>query len=305
METMMVTRKIKRPNLATLEFANKKLKTTRKVKYLGVIINEKLTWREHVFSKVAAAKKNLNLLCRILGPTWGMTPPTTKWIYEAIIVPRITFGNIVWWQTSNMITATTKLDSIQGTALRRTFGTFKTTPTRELEALTNCPPLLLLLDTKIKELAMKTAMRLHGWDDWEDTGKGHSQIIQQNGNETLKEIYLMSKDRLITEYIFEKRYETKIDSREAWNTTTLHQDNDIVWYTDGSRKENLFGADWYCGKGLSNEGFKQLGKYATVYQAEVIAISECTQEMLNLNINSKRITICTDSQAANKALDIK
>ncbi|XP_054015811.1 ribonuclease H-like [Hylaeus anthracinus] len=150
---------------------------------------------------------------------------------------------------------------------------------------------------------MKTAMRLHSRGQWEDTGRGHSQIIQPNGNETIKDMYMMPKDRLITEYIFEKRYETKIDSREAWNTTTLHQNNDIIWYTDGSRKENLSGASWYCGKGLSNEGFKQLGKYATVYQAEVIAISECTQEMLNLNINCKRITICTDSQAAIKALN--
>ncbi|XP_054015995.1 uncharacterized protein LOC128896663 [Hylaeus anthracinus] len=253
-----------------------------KVKYLGVTINEKLTWREHVFSKVAEAKKNLNLLCRMLDPTWGINPITTKWIYEAIIVPRATFGNIVWWQTSNMITATTKLDSIQGTALR------EWTPVPYV---------------KIKELAMKTAMRLHGWGHWENIDRGHSQIIKQNGNESIKDMYLVPKDRLITEYIFEKKYETKIDSKETWNTTTLHQNNDIVWYTDGSRKENLSGAGWYCGKGLSNEGFKQLCKYATVYQAEVIAISECTQEMLNLNINCKRITICTDSQAAIKALD--
>ncbi|XP_054015812.1 uncharacterized protein LOC128896474 [Hylaeus anthracinus] len=198
-----------------------------------------------------------------------------------------------------MITATTKLDNIQGTVLRRTFGSFKTTPTRALEAITNSSS----LDIKVKELAMKTAMRLHGWGHWEDIGTGYSQIIQQNGNETIKEMYLMPKDRLITEHIFKKRYETKIDSRETWNTTKLHNENDIVWCTDGSRKDNLSGAGWYCGKGMNSEGFKQLGKYATVYQAEVIAISECTQEMINLGTNNRRITICTDSQAAIKALN--
>ncbi|XP_053990476.1 uncharacterized protein LOC128882772 [Hylaeus volcanicus] len=150
---------------------------------------------------------------------------------------------------------------------------------------------------------MKTAMRLHGWGHWEDIGTGRSQVIEQNGNETIKEMYLMPKDRLITEHIFEKRYETRIDNLEAWNTTKLHNENDIVWYTDGSRKDNLSGAGWYCGKGMTSEGFKQLGKYRTVYQAEVIAISECTQEMINLDTNNRRIIICTDSQAAIKTLN--
>ena len=53
-------------------FYGKALEITDKVKYLGVILDRKLTWKEHV---EYACKKFLNgyWLCkRMMGPTWGM-----------------------------------------------------------------------------------------------------------------------------------------------------------------------------------------------------------------------------------------
>jgi ribonuclease HI len=46
-----------------------------------------------------------------------------------------------------------------------------------------------------------------------------------------------------------------------------------------------------------------LGKYTTVFQAEVCAIMACTLENLDRNYRNRNIYILSDSQAAIKALD--
>jgi hypothetical protein len=46
-----------------------------------------------------------------------------------------------------------------------------------------------------------------------------------------------------------------------------------------------------------------LGKYTTVFQAEVYAIMACTAENLDRNYKNRNIYILSDSQAAIKALD--
>jgi ribonuclease HI len=45
-----------------------------------------------------------------------------------------------------------------------------------------------------------------------------------------------------------------------------------------------------------------LGRYATVFQAEITAILVCTETLLSKEISGDRICICVDSQAALKAL---
>ena len=45
-----------------------------------------------------------------------------------------------------------------------------------------------------------------------------------------------------------------------------------------------------------------LGKYATIFQAEVFAIELCARELSNKSLVNKNISIVSDSQAALKAL---
>ena len=46
-----------------------------------------------------------------------------------------------------------------------------------------------------------------------------------------------------------------------------------------------------------------LGRWTSVFQAEVIAINACAQKMLKDGIMGTSIVICSDSQAALKALN--
>ena len=46
-----------------------------------------------------------------------------------------------------------------------------------------------------------------------------------------------------------------------------------------------------------------LGEYATVFQAELVAIIKCVQNLLESDAIGRRIKICLDSQAALKVLE--
>ena len=74
-------------------------------------------------------------------------------------------------------------------------------------------------------------------------------------------------------------------------------------FTDGSRFDNRSGYGYTIqGDGIKVNGYNSLGEYATVYQAELIAIQEAAFTMLGKEVRGKRITIYVDNQAAIQTL---
>jgi len=87
-------------------------------------------------------------------------------------------------------------------------------------------------------------------------------------------------------------------TREAW--TTLSVVRRLVWFTDGPKMEGN-GAGVY-GQSVGRRLSLSLGRYATVSQAEIYAILACVHEIQSQNRPEKYVCICSDSQAALKAL---
>ena len=75
----------------------------------------------------------------------------------------------------------------------------------------------------------------------------------------------------------------------------------LVWFTDGSRTAEVTGAGVY-GQSVNRRLSIPLGKHATVFQAEVYAIIACAQENEAQEKPEKYVSICSDSQAALKAI---
>lgn len=300
-ELIRITRRIKKPQFRGLQYQGRELALARKVKYLGITLNSTLTWREHVFTKLKRARINMNMVCRAIGSTWGLSPAMMKWIYLMIIKPRITFGANMWWRAARLATVKEKLNVTQGMALRRVLGTMRTTPTRAMESLLDIPP----LDIVIQELAMRTMLRLRIWGHWlPGPDKGHGCILEEIGTQEINAIQAWPFDTIPKRFLFEKFFRLRIPTDRNWNTSDVHSTSDIVWYTDGSKDSNdETGSGWCAEKELTVWGYKRLGSYATVFQAEVSAIQECVNYMLTSNITNTAIAICTDSRAALLALD--
>jgi hypothetical protein len=105
------------------------------VKYLGVILDWRLTWREHVDVKVRKAHNLLWACRRAYGVTWGLGPRVVHWLYISIIRPSVTFASLVWWPGCQTASAKKKLSRVQRLACLGITGAMRTTPTNAVEAL--------------------------------------------------------------------------------------------------------------------------------------------------------------------------
>ena len=66
------------------------------VKFLGVIIDEELTWRNHISSVLKTIIKCTGLIAKLRHYT---NRNTLKLIYYALAYPYLTYGNLVWGNT--------------------------------------------------------------------------------------------------------------------------------------------------------------------------------------------------------------
>jgi hypothetical protein len=57
------------------------LQRSMSVKYLGVILDSRQTWREHVNVKVRKAQNSLWACRRACGGAWGLGPRVVHWLY--------------------------------------------------------------------------------------------------------------------------------------------------------------------------------------------------------------------------------
>jgi ribonuclease HI len=75
----------------------------------------------------------------------------------------------------------------------------------------------------------------------------------------------------------------------------------LFWFMDGSR---TVGGDWagVYGQSVNRRLSISLGKYGTVFRAEVYAILAFVHESATQDRPEKCVSICSDSQAALKAL---
>jgi hypothetical protein len=117
-------------------------------------------------------------------------------------------------------------------------------------------------------------------------------------------IFNMGVDAMRPAYNFKPKYKVMILTREDWTkgTGTPPMIKGDVWFTDGS---SMWGGGIRAG--LFRQSVRRrlsfsLGKYATVFQTKAFDSLACVHYIKVHGIPEKHISICSDSQAALKAL---
>jgi hypothetical protein len=105
------------------------------VKYLEVILDSRLIWREHLDVEVRKAQ-NLLYACR-----------------RAVIGPSVSFESLVWWPGFQTDSVKKKLSRIQRLGCLGITGAVRTTPTPAIEALICYPPLELVVQGEARMAA--------------------------------------------------------------------------------------------------------------------------------------------------------
>ena len=124
----------------SLTLGNTVLQLTPSFKYLGLILDQHLTFREHVEYVLAKASRNLGLityLCKF--PTAKPTLSAYLNLYKSIVRPCMEYASAFWNLASKSVKQ--RLERIQRTALVRILGVMYQSSYDELNVICQIPPL--------------------------------------------------------------------------------------------------------------------------------------------------------------------
>ena len=312
----------------------KQVKISKTITYLGIKIDYRLLFREHISNLASKGKKAIQIMRYISGKKWGLRARVLKMLYLSYVLPKMTYGEELFSEPKRKGSPTSgitakQLDVVQNTALRTITRCCKSSPSLALSVLTGIPP--LAIRRKEKRINM-WARFIHNPDNpardiytdkWEAKNKssrGTETGIVKNTLETLNELNI-SKDMVAL----------KIKTRDYWNlpkpdidtslskiidkSTTLAKDSrDLTLqyinnkysdrkqiYTDGSKEGNLVGAGFFDTHNKTSHSFR-LNNNLSITSAELVAIEESLKYALE-NGDGKGLLICTDSLGACMAID--
>ena len=268
-----------------------KLRFQEEAKYLGLVLDRKLSWKRNTEERVRKATTALYTCKKAIGARWGLTPNITRWLYTAVVRPILLYGVLVWWPALDKVTYVKVLQRVQRSAALAISGALRTTSTETLEVLLMLMPLQL----HGKQIAAISAARLNATSNWSQGQTGHASILSR------LHIAAVNADYTIPEPIFEKRFKSLIPSREYWGKGENRRRGQISFYTDGSKLGGQVGLGVYS-RELRLQISSRLPDHCSVFQAEVLAINTVVEWLARNVVSARHINIYSDSQAAIKSL---
>jgi Reverse transcriptase (RNA-dependent DNA polymerase)/Endonuclease-reverse transcriptase len=133
------------------------------MRVLGIWVDPKLQWKEHVQKATSKGNAAYSALSRITASTWGPSMQRSRLIYSAVVRPTMLYGSQVWSIQGNgeLLPNTTikPLQKAQNQCLRKITGGYKRTPTAALEREAMIPPIALY--TELTALQRASTVRDH------------------------------------------------------------------------------------------------------------------------------------------------
>ncbi|GBM64681.1 hypothetical protein AVEN_175183-1, partial [Araneus ventricosus] len=126
-------------------------RTTQRVKYLGVYIDEKRNWNTHLKAQSTRATQLYQDLLKIAEKSWGVPLNHRRTLYEAVI-ERV--HGAVAWCLEPTVRIARKLSTIQRPFLLAISGAYKTTSPAVLQLILGIPPLHLQLQREARDTAL-------------------------------------------------------------------------------------------------------------------------------------------------------
>ena len=96
-KVMLVTRwKRKEPKVIKVYLNNKPMEQATMMKYFGIIIDHKSSFKEHISYAAERCTKLIHTLSKSAKISWGIKHEVMKTIYKAVILPLLLYGAPVW-----------------------------------------------------------------------------------------------------------------------------------------------------------------------------------------------------------------
>ena len=293
---------------------NTTIELSTSAKFLGVTIDNKLNYNEHITNITKKATASLMQCRKAVGPTWGLNPKTCSWMYKTIIRPILSYCCSIWIRATHTNLNTTKLRRVQALALRIMTGAMPSTPHISLNHITQITDVIFYLQGE----AAKGSERLRAYGSLSlerpplqrGTIKAHTTI----NDDFMKDLDIplnSERDLTIPALNLEQNFTTTtpgdypdIYKNQLQQSIDNTPSDTITCYTDGSKTDEGCGAGYIITTDNNNtiihEESHRLPNCCTVFQAELSAITEACNHLITHT--NKHIIIWTDSLSSIQAL---
>ncbi|KAL0809899.1 hypothetical protein ABMA28_011376 [Loxostege sticticalis] len=247
-----------------------------KIKILGLTIDHKLTFNDHIATQTRKALDIYKQIARAAKVTWGLHPEIIRLIYNATIEPIIMYAAPAWAPAANKIGVRKLLDSVQRGFAQKLCKSYRTVSLHSALTLAGILP----LDLRIQEAAALY-----------ETKRG-SPLPELGDRETESRVGFAETPHPAM------HMNIRFERLEDQSLVDRHNVQEVRIFTDGSKIEGKVGAALSIWKGESevrNQKFS-LSAYCTVYQAELLAICKATGGILKGR--EKSYGLYSDSMAA-------
>jgi ribonuclease HI len=284
---MVVTRK-RKDTIESIRVGDTDVEVSGEIKYLGVRIDQRLTFMNHLNEKKKTLTKMMYHCKQMVGKGWGLTPERVWWVYDSIVRATLAHGAVVLvGGPLRKKRARKALSTIQRKALIGISGAMRGCPSAGLEVALGIPPLHLWLEERGAIARARVSNVL--------------QPVNREENRRLLESWTAGK--IPADLPLDAQAEVL---GEGSNTT--NPDGRVFHiYTDGSKIRGRAGYGWAVTRGVQvmGEGEGPLGNEATVFQGEVMAIRmalEWVRDRVEKFRRGDAFVIHSDSQSALAAL---
>ena len=298
------------------------LERVKMFKFLGMWLDERMTWKRHIEKVVGRCDRVINILRNLAGVDWGADRETLLMIYRGMVRAIIDYGCTVYGSAAD--TNLQALDVVQAKALRVCLGAVRTTPIPALLVEAGEWPLRL----RRKKLGMRYWAKLRGsrlpmpvgrvmYDCWELAG-GRAKGSVLTGLGEMVERVGVDRDRVISTFwsslppwvLPEPAVDLTLLYRKQLEEVTGPVVEEYVkeeWgeyvqvYTDGSRDPDTgkAGCGIYCKRPRVQVSLR-VSDGVSVYATELAAIVWALWWVEQVKPSS--VLICSDSAAALQAL---
>ena len=141
------------------------------MKYLGVILDSKLSGTPHVKHKLAKAKRHLVAYHYAITKKYGPQPLLMRRAYTTIVIPALTFGCHIFGDKCLQETIKKSLKRLNRLASLLIAQVAPSTPTKGLDVIYNLMPLDILIEKRASETMARINDQIQ--PSWDGIGKGN------------------------------------------------------------------------------------------------------------------------------------
>ena len=177
---------------------NKKLEQVPKIKYLGIILDQKFTFKDHIVYVTERCAKIIHCLARAAKVSWGIKYEAKKTIYTGAILPLLQYGAPVWIEAMKLAYNRRRYIRVQRLINIRTAKAFRTTSSEVVCILTAVTTIIIKIEESVRLYKARNSPEYRDmkWTQQLSYRTGHTR---QNAPQSRKPTAVMN--RLYIHYI--------------------------------------------------------------------------------------------------------